>query len=109
MVFNNPEGCIIPNECSGDDIPARIGSAGIAVGNATGNIARGDRTTEFGAGEMSNMLLTASGDDAEVHFVIQSHGQARGGHPLFEQLSDFEANCTPACADVQFAVHRAPE
>lgn len=123
VVFNNPAGCIIAGECGGDDIPASIGSAGIAVGNATGNIARGDGTTEFGAtlrqndasgehqvlfgaGGMGNMVLTASGDDAEVHFVIQSHGRARGGHPLFEQLSYFEANCTPACEDVQFAVHR---
>lgn len=123
VVFNNPAGCVIPNECGDADFAVSIASAEIAVGNATGNIARADGTTEFGgtlrqndtsgdhqvlfgAGGMSDALLTASGFDAEIHIVIQSHGQARSGHPLFAQLSYFEANCTPACQDVQFAVHQ---
>ena len=51
-------------------------------------------------------LLTASGNDAEVHLIIQSHGQARGGPQLLGQLTYAETGCTLFCADVQFAVHQ---
>ena len=50
-------------------------------------------------------ILTVEPDAAEIHVVVQSHGQGRGGKKLREQLAYLEANCTPACADVQFAVH----
>jgi hypothetical protein len=95
------------------------------VGNATGNVVKSDGTLEFGATlhqdwndpshqvifnngfDPDGSLLTVEPDDAEIHVIVQTHGQARGGKKLREQLSNLEANCTPACADVQFAVHLA--
>ncbi len=132
VVFNNPAGCSA--SCGEDDIfvdgdPAKglnvagVEAAQIGIGNATGNIAKSDGTAEFGArlkrndGDASGHqilfpagldgdgVLTASGNDAEVHLVIQGHGQARGGNQLLSQLTYFEAGCTPFCEDVQFSVH----
>jgi len=133
VVFNNPTACS-DGACGEDDIfvdgdPANglnmagVAAAEIAVGNATGNVAKADGTAEFGArlkrndgaasghqilfpaGLSGDSVLTASGNDAEVHIVIQRHGQARGGQQLSNQLSLVETGCTPLCADVQFAVH----
>jgi len=133
VVFNNPTACS-DGACGEDDIfvdgdPANglnvpgVIAAEISVGNATGNVAKGDGTAEFGArlkrndgnasghqilfpaGLAGDSVLTASGNDAEVHIVIQNHGRARGGQQLSSQLSTVETGCTPFCADIQFAVH----
>jgi hypothetical protein len=132
VVFNDPAGC--SDACGEDDIfvdgdPAKglnvlgIQLAQIGIGNATGNIAKSDGTAEFGArlkrndgdasghqilfaaGLAGESVLTASGDDAEVHLIIQGHGQARGGKQLLSQLTYVETGCTPLCADIQFTVH----
>jgi hypothetical protein len=129
VVFNNPAGCSAP--CGEDDIFTAEGdlnvpgviAAEIGIGNATGNIAKSDGTAEFGArlkrndgdasghqilfpaGLAGDSVLTASGDDAEVHLIIQGHGQARGGPQLLSQLTFVETGCTPFCADIQFTVH----
>lgn len=52
------------------------------------------------------MLMTATGLDAEVHVVVQSHGRAREGNRLLRQLTYFNAACNPRCRDIQFAVHQ---
>jgi hypothetical protein len=124
VVFNNPEGCFAVGQCGEFDedfSDAGIISAEIAVGNATGNVVKSNGTLEFGGVLRQNMnddheiifgaafgdyLLTADPEVAEVHVVLQSHGQGRGGMKLREQLTYFEANCTPSCADLQFAVHK---
>lgn len=130
VVFNAPENCS-GGECGEDDIfspdgaldVAGVQAAQIGVGNATGNIAKTNGTAEFGArlkrndvttdhqvlfpaGLAGPGVLTASGLDAEVHLIVQHHGQARGGTQLSNQLSLVEYGCTPGCADVQFAVHK---
>ena len=124
VVFNNPAGCTLPFCGTDDDFTeAGIISAQIAVGNASGNVVKSNGTLElggtlrmmenddhqilFGAG-FGEFLLTVYPDDAEVHIVVQNHGQGRGGEKLREQLTYFEANCTPSCQDVQFAVHPPP-
>ena len=128
IVFNDPEGCSDPG-CGENDIftpegelnEAGVIAAQIAIGNASGNVAKSDGTLEFGgsltqdAGAdghqvlfgagFGDYMLTASPDDAEVHVIVQTHGQARGGKKLREQLSMVDSNCTPACADIQVAVH----
>jgi hypothetical protein len=124
VVFNNPAGCS-SGTCGDDEFePGNedlLEDAEVAVGNASGNVVKSDGTLEFGgalrkntmddhqilfgAGFASPYLLTVDPDDAEVHIVGQTHGQGRGGKKLREQLTYFEANCTPSCADVQFAVH----
>lgn len=134
IVFNNPGACSAPG-CGEDDIFDLVNgglngdgvlTAEIAVGNASGNVAKSDGTLEFGArmmsggdnaghqvlftpallmGDPAGPLLTADPHDAEVHVIVQTHGQSLGGKKLQEQLSMVEANCTPACADIQFSVH----
>jgi hypothetical protein len=128
IVFNQPANC--SDECGENDIfnedgtlyEESVEAAEIGIGNATGNIARADGTIELGghlvtnggpaghqilfpAGLVGDSLLTVGGDDAEVHVILQSHGNARGGKKLLEQLSMVDANCTPTCADLQAAVH----
>lgn len=135
IVFNNPAACT-DMSCGEDDIFNMDGTlnvpgvmaAGIGIGNATGNVAKADGTLEFGARLSMNAgpadghqivfpagldfeldsLLTSAPADAEVHLIVQTHGQARGGKKLQEQLSYLDANCTPSCADIQFTVHLAP-
>jgi hypothetical protein len=128
VVFNEPDACS-DGECGEDDIflpdgnlnEAGIVAAQIGIGNATGNVAKSNGTAEFGAvlrqgvnndhqvlfpaGFDGASLLTADPDDAEVHLVVQTHGQARGGSQLAKQLTYVEAACTPLCGDIQFSVH----
>ena len=128
VVWNNPGGCT-GGFCGDDEFDDVTGqalvNAGAAVGNATGNVVKSDGTLEFGATlhqdwndpshqvifnngfDPNGSLLTVEPEDAEVHVVVQTHGQGRGGKKLREQLSLLESNCTPECADVQFAVHLA--
>ncbi len=114
VVFNDPTECA-SHPCTGFDFGNSL--VGGSVGNASGNIAKSDGTMEFGgalrqdAGEdgheiLFGDMLTADPHDAEVHIVVQSHGQGRGGEKLRQQLTYFEANCTPVCADLQFAIHQ---
>lgn len=128
VVFNEPEDCS-DGVCGEDDIflpdgnlnEAGIVAAQIAIGNATGNVAKPNGSAEFGgilrqgvlddhqvlfpAGFDGASLLTADPDDAEVHLVVQTHGRVRGGPQLATQLTYFEAACTPLCGDIQFSVH----
>lgn len=131
VVFNNPDECSDP--CGEDDIfadtpsglnEATIAAAQIAIGNATGNVAKSNGTVELGAalrvgddadhqvlfvpsvfGGTGDHLLNVDPDDAEFHVIVQTHGNARGGPQLLKQLSNVEFGCTPGCADIQFAVH----
>ena len=130
VVFNNPAAC--SEECGEDDIFAGDGlnvegvmAAQIGVGNATANIAKADGTAEFGAvlrpgpyADTGHQLLFPAGLDgdallldgnsmgAEVHIIVQDHGQARGGPQLLNQLTYVETGCTPYCEDIQFSVHQ---
>ena len=130
IVFNNPAGCSHP--CGEDDIFNADGSlnvdgviaAEIGIGNATGNVAKANGTIEFGAeltqdtnddhqvlfpaalgtgGQTS--VLSEDPDGVEMHGIVQTHGQGRGGPQLLKQLSEVFFGCTPGCADIQFAVH----
>jgi hypothetical protein len=43
---------------------------------------------------------------AEIHVVLQDHGEAHTDQALLEsQLTGFMTECNPDCVDVQFAVH----
>lgn len=130
LVFNRPGNCS-DDVCGEDDIFTPEGdlnvpqvlAIGLAIANGSGNIAKSDGTLEFGAriprgADLTQLghqvlfgdgfgptVLTASPHDAEVHFIIQTHGQARGGPKLLEQLVYVDTNCTPFCSDIQFSVH----
>jgi len=131
VVFNNPAACS-GGECGEDDIFTGpdlnvdgVIAAQIGIGNATGNIAKADGTAEFGAvlrsgdyAATGHQLLFPAGLDgdellidgntkgAEVHIIVQDHGQARGGPQLLNQLTYVETGCTPYCEDIQFSVHK---
>ena len=131
VVFNNPAACS-DGECGEDDIFTGpdlnvdgVIAAQIGIGNATGNIAKADGTAEFGgvlrpgdyaatghqllfpAGlEGDALLLDGNTKGAEVHIIVQDHGQARGGPQLLNQLTYVETGCTPYCEDIQFSVHK---
>ena len=130
IVFNRPEECT-DGVCGEDDIfnadgtlnVPQVLTVGIAIANGSGNIAKADGTLEFGAripmgADLAQLghqvlfgdgfgpiVLTASPHDAEVHFIIQTHGQARGGPKLLETLNLEGSNCTPFCSDIQFSIH----
>ena len=127
VVFNEPAGCTFP--CGEDDLfnpdgtlnEAGVGNAQIAIGNASGNVVKSDGTLEFGAqlemgvntpghqvlfgAGFGPIMLINDPDAVEVHLIGQTHGKGRGGPPLLKQLSMVDSNCTPNCADLQFAVH----
>jgi hypothetical protein len=129
VVFNNPAGCSDP--CGENDIfdenglfAEGIAAADIAIGNATGNVAKADGTIELGGvlkggddgdhqvlfvpsdfGGTGDNLLNVRPNDAEFHVIVQSHGNARGGKQLLNQLSTVEFGCTPGCEDILAAVH----
>ena len=127
VVFNMPENCSHPG--GEDDIFNPDGSlneqgivnAGIAIGNASGNIVKSDGTLEFGGrlpkgtnnpghqvlfgAGFDEVMLVRSPHYTEVHLIVQTHGKGRGGPPLLKQLSMVNSNCTPRCADLQFSVH----
>jgi hypothetical protein len=148
VVFNKPENCVTvlardddgnPTEwvtdgiCDDDDfLPAALVAAEVAVGNATGNVAKEDGTAEFGgrlvrnvnlpghqilfpAGFTGASLLTTKPKKAEVHLIVQTHGQAFPLPGLLDQLTYVAdpgglENCNPnptGCEDIQFAVHKA--
>ncbi len=47
---------------------------------------------------------------AEVHIVVQEHGETLpGGAGLEEQVSQLGGGCNPDCADTQFATHVAAD
>jgi hypothetical protein len=126
--FNRPGNCS-DDVCGEDDIfnedgtlnEPQVVEVGLGIGNGSGNIAKADGTLEFGARIPMNAtngdhqvlfgegfgpyLLTVSPHDAEVHFIVQTHGQARGGPKLLETLNLEGSNCTPFCSDIQFTVH----
>ncbi len=128
LVFNYPDNCS-DDVCGEDDIfnedgtlnEPQVVEVGLGIGNGSGNIAKADGTLEFGARIPMNAtngdhqvlfgqgfgpyLLTESPHDVEVHFIVQTHGQARGGPKLLETLNLEGSNCTPFCSDVQFTVH----
>jgi hypothetical protein len=108
----------------------QVVAARIAIGNATGNVSKSDGTIELGArlqayapgaaqaddghqilfvpsvfGGVGNNLLTVRPNDAEIHVIVQGHGQARGGPQILKQLSEVDYGCTPNCVDLQAAVH----
>jgi len=135
IVFNNPGACMPevepgPPLCDEDDFFHRYGSECSTSGGGRNRRWQRDREHSegrwhgrvrrpaeaerhsgahqilFPAGMVGDVLLTASGNDAEVHLVIHNHGQARGGPQQLSQLAHVETGCTPLCSDIQFTVHK---
>lgn len=118
IVFNHPSQCG-SHPCGESDLgnaavaPLVTHAAGHVIGpNGTGNFAGSLREGavvdnllgEFG-GPSSGSLIDAQ--EAEIHFVVRTHGDKNtpGGVP--DQIHTFEVLCDPSvCRDVQFAIHQ---
>lgn len=132
VVFNFPENCIVPFECTGDDlvvggVPPLGLPAGADVLYGGGNIATGVGTLSVGQRVGINDLSHFPGVfsdlglefplTAEIHLVPRGHGP-KVPEQMPAQIHSFAGGCfffldPPAvadevgeCADVQFSVHR---
>lgn len=112
LVWNNPENCVIPNDCSptplGPDVPDSVVYGTNGVVGANGNGYFGTRlnladTSRVRGGALQEGLLDAMG--AEVHAVMVSHG-AVNGDLVDAQFFTPNGACDGACPAVQGAPHR---
>ena len=110
VIFNTPEGCTDP--CNGDDVgSAAAGSAVIWAGvggvvNGGGNLNGHATIGETAAGAPGQILFgdLVDAEGAEIHFVVQDHGEASDDPAtLLAQTTTSLGGCPPnACADIQF-------
>lgn len=113
LVFFNSPGDCATSPCSEDDIFNNADAAADvcyltgqsvqANGRATLAARLSEGTTHgcfFGLGLVDS-------DAAEVHSVHQEHGWSlMSGYGLENQVSQFEGDCNPNCADTQFTIHQ---
>lgn len=125
VVFNNPDRCS-DGVCGEDDVflapgvpdvggpadPSVMWSGIGGVADDKGRLARG---TEILVDSAPGQVLFGDGlttVDAEIHFVIQDHGEASDdAATLLAQTTTFLGGCdtdpaTPDCVDVQFSIHK---
>ncbi|HEU0304411.1 MAG TPA: hypothetical protein VFR32_07515 [Gaiellaceae bacterium] len=111
VFFNNPAACV--DECNLPDlfVPAVQASVQFAAGHLIGGAGIANYGGYIGEGDTSgcasptlpcNGLLDSQ--EAEVHLVVRTHGQALPG-VIDEQISSFNGGCNPTCANVQASVH----
>ena len=112
VVFNNPENCSTPNQCSADDfaVPPVNSSVLWATGHVIGKNGVGNFAGHLKEGAAPGEVLfgpgLTNGEGAEIHLVVRSHGQPIPGQ-LDEQIHTFLGGCSVnACEDLQFAVHQ---
>jgi len=120
-VFNHPEHCANADGCVGPDFenPDVAAMVGYAIGAVADEEGRARFVATLPTGDASLML--DNGDNftfqliepapglldpfkAEIHGVIRTHG-AQMDDPL-AQLTTYNADCNPECANVQAAMHR---
>lgn len=81
---------------------------GLAVGevpSGPGQVLIG--TAEDGALVPVGVVTGLEHSSAEIHLVIQDHGEAHSDADLLtQQTTSFQGACNPDCADVQFSVHK---
>lgn len=80
-------------------------------GLAEGEVPTGTNQVVIGAEGALVPLSPVTGledaQTAEIHVVLQDHGQAHDDPVLLaSQLSGFNTACNPMCVDIQFAVHK---
>lgn len=112
VIFNTPEGCSDP--CDGNDVfpgdnPANaaviwsgIGGVANGGGNFNGSFTIGE--TPGGAPGQILFGYLADAEGAEIHFVVQDHGEASDDSAtLLLQTTTFFGGCPPnTCVDIQF-------
>jgi hypothetical protein len=123
VVINYPEACA-SMPCSEDDVfgsvPANPTKATVCY--LTGQVVRPNGRAVF-AGQLAagsnhgcffpedmNPYNLSDAARAEVHIVVQEHGEPLpGGAGLEEQVTQFMGGCNPDCMDPQFATHVAAD
>ncbi|MEM9532604.1 MAG: hypothetical protein AAGA23_16930 [Pseudomonadota bacterium] len=121
VVFNYPEFCSAPYECTGGDLEVNGGDPDVkasvfwaggilADGSGTGttflNLQPGATTRELFA--MSEPYGLENVDEAELHLVLRSHGPSGVAGTLADQLRTANLACPEdGCSNRFFSIHRA--
>jgi hypothetical protein len=132
VIFNHPELCLMPYQCSGADVsnPGQVEVVDISVFFAAGHVIGGSGTANYGAAlqtdrltvdpdPMANQLIFGNGiltnpRGAEVHLVLRTHGP-KIPHLVSSMVKTFDAGCTTApgdligpntCMNRQASIHR---
>jgi hypothetical protein len=116
IFFNNPENCLIPNEC---DVPLDLGRIGVdADFHAAGGVVTGGSGQATFAGRLNVGDVSGSGlleldladpialEDpygAYVILAVHSHGPRQTGQVLRSQLSTFAGGCDEFLGENGFA------
>lgn len=112
VVFNNPDDCI--GGCNGDDLdnnPLVVGDVIFIAGHVAGNNGKGNFSGHLNEGDVSGSVGFDIGlmdvDEAEIHFVVRSHGAKIPGL-VDDQISSVDGGCgINVCDDIQFAAFAA--
>lgn len=123
VVFDAPENCEVPNECTLDDLGNPVGPMATVFGAVGGGLAGGNGQATFAShakpGDEANDVLLGDGSldnplTAEIHLVIRTHGPAIPGM-INEQTATYNAGCELGepneglCEDLQFTVFPPPD
>ena len=111
VIFNTPAGCEGP--CDGGDVfpggPANAAVIWSGIGgvvNSGGNFNGSSTIGETPAGAPGQILFgyLADAEGAEIHYVVQDHGEASDdAATLLLQTTTFFGGCPPnTCVDIQF-------
>jgi len=114
VIFNHPENCT-DNMCGEDDVFDHPELASVSLVSGAGTVVGYDGKAEFYSflhkgytydAVFGSGLTNPRG--AEIHFVLRTHGPAKG-RMISEQLGSLNGGCMPPnepCQDVQFAIFR---
>ncbi|MBT8278586.1 MAG: hypothetical protein KJO41_06255 [Bacteroidia bacterium] len=134
VIWNNPEKCEVPGECTDSDF-ANAEAVGVevlyAAGHVVGNSGKGNFSGHLNTDDDSASINTLFGlppagglhsgktFSAEVHLVLRSHGPKIPGM-VSEQINSYEGGCLDPfaiapfteipdevgeCGDIEFAIH----
>lgn len=113
--FNQIEAARISVVYGGDgDVVNGGGRLALDGGLAEGEVPTGNRQVVIGAADGALVpgpvtgLEVGKARSAEIHIVLQDHGQAHTDPAQLErQLMGFHTACNSSCEDIQFAIHKA--
>ena len=113
VIFNRPHNCIVPNECSGDDVGAMNPAVDIVFTLASRNYSDDSGSTVV-SGFVPRGAALKRPNRAEVHFVYRRHPDIDGQeYPALNSgigncpgPNSFGPNINTQCLDLGFAVHR---
>lgn len=131
VVWNKPENCIVPGECTEADFANALDvevQLLYAAGNVAGNNGKGNFSAHLNENDDTGSIHELFGlpnfgglqnaETAEIHAVLRSHGPKIPGQ-VSEQISSYEGGCTVflppftqipveegECGDIIAALHR---